>query len=302
MGSVFEGTPSAPKYNEKKALESQAQNMQMNQYGMDSPFGSINWTGNPLDGTRKMEVTLSPFERAKLNSANNMLGSLSSNYGDEAVRSAQTAAYNTFKAQNAGSFQAEMDDMQMRLENQGIPVGSEAYNNALRSLSQAHNAQDLAAQNQALLTGLDVQTSQLNNALNLFNNLQNVNNPVSSYLSGVGAQNQDTYSQKFGADMDAFKQKSSNYNSQLGTLGTALSSPISSLTGIVFSDARVKENIIPVGKLYNGLTVYLFNFKGESCCQLGLLAQEVVQFIPEAVSQTDEGVLTVNYAEAVKTY
>ena len=66
----------------------------------------------------------------------------------------------------------------------------------------------------------------------------------------------------------------------------------------MFSDARVKENIYPVGRLDNGLTVYLFNYIGENIPQIGLIAQEVAEYRPEAVLQDEYGLLHVNYALA----
>ena len=63
----------------------------------------------------------------------------------------------------------------------------------------------------------------------------------------------------------------------------------------LFSDARIKENLRPVGQLFNGLTVYAFNFPGEAVTRIGLVAQEVQQQIPQAVSQTEEGLLMVDY-------
>ena len=66
----------------------------------------------------------------------------------------------------------------------------------------------------------------------------------------------------------------------------------------MFSDARVKKNIVPVGRLDNGLTVYLFNYIGEEIPQIGLIAQEVAEYRPEAVMQDEYGLLHVNYALA----
>ena len=50
-----------------------------------------------------------------------------------------------------------------------------------------------------------------------------------------------------------------------------------------------------MGQLFNGLTVYAFNFPGEAVTRIGLVAQEVQQVVPEAVSQSDEGLLMVDY-------
>ena len=63
----------------------------------------------------------------------------------------------------------------------------------------------------------------------------------------------------------------------------------------------MKENLTPVGKLDNGLTVYCFNFKGSTTFQIGLLAQEVQKVVPEAVFEGEDGFLKVNYQLACKT-
>ena len=79
-----------------------------------------------------------------------------------------------------------------------------------------------------------------------------------------------------------------------GIGGTLLGNKEGEKKGL-FSDARIKENLRPVGQLFNGLTVYAFNFPGEAVTRIGLVAQEVQQQIPQAVSQTEEGLLMVDY-------
>jgi len=64
---------------------------------------------------------------------------------------------------------------------------------------------------------------------------------------------------------------------------------------MMFSDKRLKDNIRPVGKLNNGLTVYCFNYKGDNRPQIGLLAQEVQKIKPEAVAENEDGYLMVRY-------
>ena len=67
--------------------------------------------------------------------------------------------------------------------------------------------------------------------------------------------------------------------------------------GMAMSDKRLKENIKAVGKLDNGLTVYLFNFKGQDVPQIGLIAQEVREFFPEIVNEDADGYLSLDYAK-----
>ena len=80
-------------------------------------------------------------------------------------------------------------------------------------------------------------------------------------------------------------------------------SAIGSIAGaalpLLMSDARLKENINAVGKLDNGLTVYSFNYLDNPTTHIGLMAQEVEDVNPEAVSEID-GYKMVDYNEAVK--
>ena len=65
-----------------------------------------------------------------------------------------------------------------------------------------------------------------------------------------------------------------------------------------FSDARVKDNIRPVGKTFDGQNIYSYNI-GEGPTQMGLMAQEVLDRKPEAVGQR-AGLLTVDYDRATE--
>lgn len=69
--------------------------------------------------------------------------------------------------------------------------------------------------------------------------------------------------------------------------------------GLMFSDERVKERIEKVGELDDGQNVYTYNYRGDSTPQLGLLAQEVLDHVPEAVHDVG-GVLAVDYSLATR--
>jgi hypothetical protein len=61
-----------------------------------------------------------------------------------------------------------------------------------------------------------------------------------------------------------------------------------------FSDERLKEDVKPVGKLYDGQEVYSYRYRGDNVPQIGLLAQEVEKVAPEAVGEAG-GFKTVRY-------
>jgi hypothetical protein len=49
------------------------------------------------------------------------------------------------------------------------------------------------------------------------------------------------------------------------------------------SDARLKEDIEPIGLLFNGLPFYKYRFKGDDQLQTGVMAQDVERVMPDAV-------------------
>lgn len=68
----------------------------------------------------------------------------------------------------------------------------------------------------------------------------------------------------------------------------------------LFSDVRLKEDIRPVGKLKDGQNVYSYRYKGLPQTHVGLLAQEVEEKRPEAVSTHPSGYKMVNYETATR--
>jgi len=65
------------------------------------------------------------------------------------------------------------------------------------------------------------------------------------------------------------------------------------------SDERSKEDIEPIGKAFDGQTLYRFRYKGEPQTHVGFLAQEVEQRHPEAVGESG-GVKGVDYRAATE--
>ena len=70
------------------------------------------------------------------------------------------------------------------------------------------------------------------------------------------------------------------------------------------SDRRLKENLTAVGTLENGLTIYSGNFRPDTGFdarpQLFLIAQEVMEVNPDAVTENADGYLMVDYYRATR--
>lgn len=64
-----------------------------------------------------------------------------------------------------------------------------------------------------------------------------------------------------------------------------------------FSDRRLKDDVAPIGKTFDGQTIYRYKYKGDDRTQIGLMADEVQKRHPEAVG-LHSGYKTVDYKEA----
>ena len=82
------------------------------------------------------------------------------------------------------------------------------------------------------------------------------------------------------------------------SLGAGLGTGLSSLFAL-FSDERLKEDIEPVGELYDGLGVYRYRYKGDPTPRIGLIAQEVEATNPDAVTEV-AGFKAVDYGKATE--
>jgi uncharacterized caspase-like protein len=61
------------------------------------------------------------------------------------------------------------------------------------------------------------------------------------------------------------------------------------------SDARLKQDIAALGRSEGGLRLYRYLYKGDSTFYVGVMAQEIAQQSPAAVSQGVDGYLQVDY-------
>jgi hypothetical protein len=79
--------------------------------------------------------------------------------------------------------------------------------------------------------------------------------------------------------------------------GSRVGAPKTTPTGRAhqLSDARLKRNVVRVGKLDNRVVLYRFNYLDSSDVYVGVIAQEVLAVVPEAVIIGEDGFMRVNY-------
>jgi hypothetical protein len=331
MGGIAgggKGGGSAPSFNQAKArasaLETAQNNALIQQYGFENPLYNVSWEGNvfdpsqqqepkykgpysqvfnamsgggkgggsssPTTTSRKMKVTLSPFAQKQLSLQESLLGQLGTNYGAGGAKRAEDAVYSQYTSRIEPEFEKQRIQTHTGLLNQGIPVGSEAYSRAMANLDKSQtDARQQALQN-SVLTGAQTYSNSLSDILKQYGSVAPV---MPQYQPGIGASTMsDPYMDAYNAAMQKYGIDSQNSNSLLGSVATLGA-------GIAMSDRRMKENIKKVGKLDNGLNVYVFNYKGENTPMIGLIAQEVMEVRPDAVIEGDDGYYRVFYDRAV---
>ena len=75
--------------------------------------------------------------------------------------------------------------------------------------------------------------------------------------------------------------------------GSAITSAMTALP-LMFSDARLKTEIVPTGAEINGIPIYTFKFPWDADPRMGMMAQDVEEIMPDAV-HTIDGIKHVDY-------
>lgn len=277
------GGGNMPTYDVNQAKEMYDWTLNKGRYNVNNGLAGLQW--DPASNTLK-----TTYGQQMQGVLGNLFG------GSNADKQASDSVFKAFSDRYQPIFERQSNHLQDRLVNQGIPVGSEAYSRAMSDMSQTQNDALQQAAYQSVQAGQRARNNEITNNLSIFSAF----NPLNNYTGSTAQGNTSMYDNAYNSQLAQFqaqqqaKQNMANGWLNLGTqagLGVLGMLPSSWLS----SDARIKENLRPVGQLFNGLTVYAFNFPGEQTTRIGLVAQEVQQLIPEAVTETDEGLLAVDY-------
>ena len=273
-------------YNSNDAMNSQIATARAQAkygtYGINSILGNMNLVEN-ADGTYSLNYQNSDADNLRQNLINQGLSNLSLD-----PTSAQSAYYKQATRQLLPQFQQDQDRLHEQLVNRGITAGSSLYNDQMGKLRDSQQGTLADISNQAVYQGQDYLSSQIGNIGSLANQYDALK------VGSLGGQTGANFSDPYNTQQQI---KAQNNSAKWGAIGNLAGAAIGAFAA---SDARLKENIEPVGKLDNGLTVYLFNFKGDKKKQIGLIAQEVAEVIPDAVIEGEDGYLRVDYEKATK--
>jgi hypothetical protein len=213
----------------------------------------------------------------------------------------QAAAQNTGNAANLAAFQNQGVGQQFQQGLANAQLGNQA--NLQGYNQQLQNAQ---LQNQAQQQGFQQEAYNQMQPINVINALRSGSQVQSPSYASTPQQAATGGADILGATQAGYNAQLANVNAQnaasggfmgglMGLGGAALSNP-----AIFTSDVNAKENIVKIGTLNNGLNLYTYNYKDgydlPEGRQVGVIAQEVEEVMPEAVVSMPNGFKGVNYA------
>ena len=316
-------------------LDAARANIAANRVNQYTPYGSLEYQvsgedkfGNPM---WKATQSLAPAQQQLLdyqNKASLGLGELTgkglgyvSNMLDNPFDVSQLPSTGINPSQSyqdaymqrlAPQIQQGREKLEQQLANQGIQLGSEAYDRAMRNQAQRENDLLLGATTQGFGVGQQARQSALQEQAYLRNEPLNTLSAVrtGAQVQGPTFVNPAMQANTAGADILGATQM--GYNAQMGAANAqnaannAMTQGLFSLGGAgitAMSDIRTKENIKAIGWLFNGLPVYTYEYKPEfkdhplagHGTHTGVMAQEVEVMYPNAVITLDNGYKAVDY-------
>jgi len=329
--------PAAPDYR-AAAQETAAGNLDAaraataaNRVNQVTPYGNLDYTisgqdpyGNP---TWTATTSLSDVGQQLLNNQNAAslglggtinaaLGRVQSTMGQEFNPNLPSTGFDpgqsyqdAYMQRLAPQLEQSRESMQARLANQGVAPGTQAYENAMRQQAQRENDLLLGATTQGFGVGSQANQQAFNQEMTKYNMPLNT---LSALRSGSQVQNPsfvNSAQQATTSGADILGAAQMGYNAQMGDFNQKQAAQQSfnqglmglAGAGIMASDIRMKENIIPMGSLPNGLHFYQFEYKPEfkdiagHGQFVGVMAQEVEMVRPEAVITNANGYKMVNY-------
>jgi hypothetical protein len=179
------------------------------------------------------------------------------------------------------------------LVNRGIRPGSTAYQQQIGDFrmdrSNAYNAANASNYNSALQSQLALRAQPLNEILALAGQGQ-IQQPQFGQVNAPGIAGTDVA----GITQNAYGQQMAQYNAGQQQLGGLFSAGASLIP--LFSDIRLKTNIVKVGEHPIGVGIYEYDWIETGEHDRGVIAQEVQKVRPDLVDDTHEsGFLRVHY-------
>ncbi len=299
----------------KEAIQESARVSAVDRYG---PGGSITYqrdaNGVPISQTQNLDAPSQQFFNTQEGIRNQLGGAASqlANYiptdkfeMPDSMQSDKIAQ--TLYNRQYGLLKPQLDEAQnqsnVTLSERGIPIGSEVWNREMNRLdTNRANALESIAQDATLASGNE-QNRELANALTI---RAQPFNELSAFLQGSpaistpGFQPSPVFQQ---SPVNISGLVNDNYNQRLALANQQNSGLMNGLFGLgsaaigafgMPSDVRLKRDITKIGSI-NGINLYRFRYQGQPGHYEGVMAQEVMGTVPQAVGIGSDGFLKVDY-------
>lgn len=176
------------------------QSADLNRTNTKGTYGSSEWTIDPETGRYKQTVNLDPSQQKQLDTRNQiaeqMIGDAGTSFGSmtgpfnysDSVSAPARAGFDASMERFKPQFEQQNRTFDQTMSNNGIPIGSEAYNKAEAQLSQGQNDQINQAAEGAVNTQNTMDTSQRNQNFSDIANMlgtQNTQAPISGTQAAI---------------------------------------------------------------------------------------------------------------------
>lgn len=277
-----------------------------------TPWGSREYSGDPTKpGSFRYTETLSPEQQQQKGARDDITMSLLNRAqyqipnidADPFTFDPNNPVTNQYWEAQQGLldpyFERQQESLDQRLANQGLPMGSEAYTEAMQDFrtdrDRAYQQASAAALDKGYQQALGTRQQNYNELAALLGGqqLQGINYNPGTLVdpSTAYARSQSVRNQNYGNQMGAYNAQVAGQNSLMGGLfglGGSLGS-----AAIMASDNRLKRDVEYIGQ-HNGIPWYSFRYLWENTRRVGVMAQEVLNIKPEAVIERG-GWLFVDY-------
>ena len=284
-----QGSDQSRQRAEQAAYQSQTANLdpqfEAQQRRMETDLANRGISRNSAAYSRAMD----DFNRSKSNAYSQANLNAINAGGTEAQRnSAMDLALRQQQAGEATTQGTFGNNAQAMMFGQGMQSNNQNFQQQMQGSQYANQLRQ-----QQIQEGLQQRGMGLNE-MNALLSGQQVNNPQFQNFGQAGvAQTPDLLNAATAQYGGALNQQSSQ-NAFMGDMIGGIGNLAAMYFG--YSDKRLKRDIKRIGTHPRGFGIYRYRFIGERGHRVGVIAQEVQRFVPEAVRAERGGLLKVNYA------
>lgn len=217
-----------------------------------------------------------------------------------------TARFESGRELLAPQFEQDRERLEQQLADQGIPRGSEAFNEEIDRLERSQGTQLSALARESVATTESQRAARFNEISSLLGQQQvggvgfGQFQPQASGLDLFGAE-QAQLNRQFQETQARKDRSAARRNALIGAVGSAGGAVASAAPALLAaSDITLKENIEEIGKSKTGIPIYHFDYINKNLGQFryeGVMAQDLLDTNPEAIAKLDDGTLMVNYSK-----